>query len=369
MAYTVYMTGPEGRETAVAKEIGVTFCDVDGLEADTEYTFRLKASYGDWSAGGESVTVRTGAKRTGTVCRALLIGEINYSRPGMRTIDSVGDLKMLCEMLETVTDPEGNAYSVVRRTDLTKAGIRQAIRETFAGADKDDISLFFIATHGQNEPHGDPEKNGSLLAYNPETGIDELITDDELAAWLAAVPGKKIVLLEACSSGSNIYNEQEQAGYGLPRSDGALRRKGFTVLTSSAHMEDSYGYDQGEPLHTVFTYALTQGVGTEGAMPCDRNGDGLASAGELLAWIRAFRDPYIPGELQHAQMYPAWSEEPLFRRASVPPTPEPTPTPKPVPKTGDASLPALWFLCVLAGTAVLALILTAGAKPGRRRRH
>ena len=349
VVYSLYMTGPDGRETLLAEETEYLFFDADSLEPDTEYAFRLKASFGDWSAEGKTVTVRTEKERTGTVCRALLIGEVNYKSRYMQTVDSAGDLKLLSEMLGTVTDPEGNPYSVVRKTDLSKDEIRRAIRDAFAGADKDDVSLFFIATHGLNE--SDPEEAGSLTAYNPETNKDEYITDDELAEWLAEIPGKKIVFLEACSSGSNIYSADEQADYGLPRSEGALRRESFLVLTSSAHMEDSYAYDTAEPVHTLFTYGLTRGVGLSGKMPCDTDGDGLASADELLAWLRNYRDPYLPGAVQHAQMYPARSDDPLFRRLGDKPSPEPTetPAPKPVPKTGDEAPLALWALCVLAG--------------------
>lgn len=120
-------------------------------------------------------------------------------------------------------------------------------------------------------------------------------------------------------------------------------------------MEDSYAYDQSEPLHTLFTYGLTQGIGLSGKMPCDANGDGLASANELLAWLRDYRDPYLPGDRQHAQMYPARSDDPLFRRliAAPTPSPSPAPTPKPLQKTGDETPLALWVLFILAGACGL----------------
>ena len=172
-------------------------------------------------------------------------------------------------MLQTVTDPDGNPFSIVRKVDLSRDGIRQAIRDDFSGADDDDISLFFIATHGRNSASIDPEQAGSLTACNPETGMDEYITDDDLAKWLAAIPGKKII---------------------------------------------------------------------------------------LLAWLRDYRDPYLPGNRQHAQMYPARSNDPLFRRLGAAPTPAPfpAPTPKPLPKTGDEAPLALWMLFILAGVCGLA---------------
>ena len=63
VTYTLYGIGPDGTETVLAEDTVDTFFDLYGLNADTAYTFRLKASYGDWSADAGPVTVRTESEK------------------------------------------------------------------------------------------------------------------------------------------------------------------------------------------------------------------------------------------------------------------------------------------------------------------
>ena len=97
---------------------------------------------------------------------------------------------------------------------------------------------------------------------------------------------------------------------------GALRQSKFRVLTSSAHMEYSYGHTKPDFPHTLFTYGLTLAVGTSGPMPCDTNGDGQASLTELQRYITDFHDPEYLNETQHVQAYPAGSDYALFYRTA-----------------------------------------------------
>ena len=48
-------------------------------------------------------------------------------------------------------------------------------------------------------------------------------------------------------------------------------------------------------------------------MPCDTNGDGLASLRELADYVTDFRHPYFgDSTMQHVQAYPADSDYALF---------------------------------------------------------
>jgi opacity protein-like surface antigen len=344
--YTLFMTGPDGMETVVAEDLWDPFFDVTGLEPETAYAFRVSASYGEATVESASVTVTTQNYRTGTVCRALLIGEVTFGSDFEDCPDSIGDLNLFSSMLRHVTGPDGNPWSYVRMVDLTSSEIHQAIQTTFADADEDDISLFFIATHGCEE--GDEADIGGLYAYSRSYWKQDLIRDTTLAAWLSEVPGQVIVLLEACSSGSAIQDpdalnaaaanaavirafrnadrslalegeriffapEEEQTEGPVSRM-GALRQSKFRVLTSSAHLEYSYGYTEPDFPHTLFTYGLTLGVGLSGPMPCDTNGDGQASLAELQRYITDFHDPQYLNVTQHVQAYPANSDDALFYR-------------------------------------------------------
>lgn len=352
ISYKVYMTGPNGTETVLAQNIQETFYDVTGLQPETTYTFRVEASDGNTTASSAPVTVTTQNYRTGTVYRALLVGQSHFRLKVDECLDSIGDLSPISEMLRSVTGPQGGAYSYVRKADLSSEEVHRAIQTTFADADEDDVSLFFIASHGLMED--DDDYAGALLAYNRNTKSDEYIRDSELAEWLSEIPGEVVVILAACSSGSMIYDDSmssrgsdaldamnaaaisafrqkdealdlngdlwqfdedgnaEQAPQMIPRV-GALRKTKFHVITSSAHLEYSYAYSAVLNPHSKFTYGLTQGVGLSGAMPCDKNGDGLAAMNELAEYIDACDDPVNP-YIQHVQIYPANSDYALFFR-------------------------------------------------------
>ena len=117
---------------------------------------------------------------------------------------------------------------------------------------------------------------------------------------------------ERAAAQSDSAGSAEQAPQMIPRV-GALRKTKFHVITSSAHLEYSYAYSAVLNPHSKFTYGLTQGVGLSGAMPCDKNGDGLAAMNELAGYIDACDDPVNP-YIQHVQIYPANSDYALFFR-------------------------------------------------------
>ena len=354
--YTLYMTGPDGEEAVLAENIEENFYDATGLEPETAYTFRLTASYGENTVSGVPVTVTTQNYRTGTVYRALLVGQVHFQYASEECPDSIGDLNLMGNMLQHVEGPQGSAYSITRKTDLTVDQVHQAIQTTFADADEDDVSLFFIATHGLEDDYLEEEYIGALICYNPSTRRNEYIKDTTLAAWLSEIPGEVVVILEACSSGSAIYDsgEENASGNGVTLSAmnsaaisafqsadqtlslggvrlsfdeegnaveappmlriGGLRQTKFHVITSSAHLEYSYAMEEAPFPHTIFTYGFTQGIGLSGSMPCDTNRDDSASMRELVSYIGSFVDPYLPKYTQHVQAYPANSDYVLFFR-------------------------------------------------------
>ena len=107
-------------------------------------------------------------------------------------------------MLAAVTGPGENPYTVVRRRDIGYyKDVQLAIQSAFAGADEDDISLFFIASHGDRSSQN--MHAGEVLLAGPQ-GERDYITMAELAQFLGGVPGRVVVILESCGSGAAIYD-------------------------------------------------------------------------------------------------------------------------------------------------------------------
>ena len=156
--------------------------------------------------------------------RALLIGEKSFLRQNefyqlyLETANrNQGDVNNMKAMLSRVTGPTGGTYSVTTKIDATWAGIRNAIQSTFAGTTDDDVSLFFIASHGNSNGDGELEIAYSGRLDNQDDLEEYLqhsvLSFDTLASWLKTyVKGKVIVVLESCGAGSAIYDPDEENG-------------------------------------------------------------------------------------------------------------------------------------------------------------
>ena len=289
--------------------------------------------------------------------RALLIGEEHF--PAETCARNRGDVTRMNNMLNSIKGPAGGKYSVTCRYDLNLTGVRSAISNAFYGADDNDVSLFFIATHGDSSSNG---SDAGALALTGSTYEEQWLIFEDLANALKAVPGKVIVIVESCGSGAAIYapgisensaNALRNAAISLDNalidafssadpgirvrvSDSERRRriaKGqlapntgelrvenkFYVLTASRYHEDSYGFESYSDSYNYFTKWLTDGIGTSGRMPADANYDNETTLSELFNYISRVGDNYpfnfAEGTFyQHVQVYPKNSPYGLFRR-------------------------------------------------------
>lgn len=307
--------------------------------------------------------------------RALLIGEKTFLHLGDMETETVlrnaGDAGEMGKMLGRVYGPAGIRYTVTKKTDLSYGGILSAIQNTFEGSREQDVSLFFIATHGNTASDGDllmsftgdPNDEEAVAAFR----ANQFLSFETLASWLTTyVKGRVIVILESCGSGSAIYSADEpedgakgtlfagrdsaalravaaetqgddtafagravevfgKADPGITvmppegntspaggrKTTGSFRQPKFYVLAASAHGEDSYGYLNDapvSPLMNFFTLWLIQGIGRAGNSPADQiPKDGLLTLQELFVYIN--RNGRVNGQqIQHVQCYHQNSE-------------------------------------------------------------
>ena len=297
------------------------------------------------------VTVKSGTSGE-TVYRALLIGEENFSGQSVCTRNR-GDVTAMTNMLNSITGPAGGSFSIIKKYDLSASQVLSAVKNAFSGADDDDVSLFFIATHGDVDYTGD---YAGALAMSPSGSL--LLKN--LANALNAVPGKVIVVLESCGAGAAVYpNGGNSSNDGKALYEDVKRRatqfdeavirafsgadpgivvtlqpndvqantgefrvdNKFYVLTASRYQELSWGMESGksETSYNYFTMWLTQGIGTSGAMPADANSNNQTTLDELYRYISKVGDDYqfrtdSGVYYQHVQVYPADSDYVLFCR-------------------------------------------------------
>ncbi len=308
-----------------------------------------------------------------TEYRALLIGEKTFLRYDVfyedgveqRDYDTIdvlrnsNDVSKMAAMLGRVYGLEGTKYKAIRKINAGYYAIQSAIRTTFVDTMEQDVSIFFIASHGNSSGDGelempftgDPKNKADRDAHEAK----QYLSFETLASWLSVINGKVIVILESCGAGSSIYEEngtknrggktedemsedfvqaavkafakadpgiatgQEPEPNSNRKSTGDLRQPKFYVLAAAAHHEDSYGYSNtsSDPVN-LFTKWLIQGVGEVGNSPADNNPqNSILTLNELYQYVKNIGDNYKitinnVTYYQHVQVYPEGSDQAIF---------------------------------------------------------
>ena len=172
----------------------------------------------------------------GRVNRALLVG---CDRFLTQTDITPSSRNNVLRMADALSGGMLNMQTIVTREDgLSSASALVAlIRETFADADADDVSYFYISTHGL----WNTAVNGLMTLLLSDGESEEGITAYELRRVFDTIPGKKVLLLDACHSGAMIGKGVEKSFENLFAGDNyyvvcspAARRKAGTGRVKSA---------------------------------------------------------------------------------------------------------------------------------------
>ncbi len=225
--------------------------------------------------------------------RALIIGQ-NYSDTGSVLYGPDNDTRAMRYCLTEMTSTE---WTVTQKTNLTASGILNAIRSVFGSANENDVSLLYYSGHGTDE--------GSLI------GSDfKILTPLALRKWLDTIPGRKVVIVDACCSGMLISDDVSVATLHLSddfntsflsafqsSARGALNADCYFVATAAGprelSMEGTIYSGSSSKIMGFFTYALCQGLGWDGvtsrggAWLADTDGDRAVSIPEAAAYARS----------------------------------------------------------------------------------
>ena len=246
----------------------------------------------------------------GTTCRALVIGqtypdtEFSLKGPATDHAAVAGCLGCFGRTSYTVTTAE----------NLTSDGIISAVSTAFSGATKNDISLFFYAGHGM--------EGGYLLGS--ELG---LLEPARLRNALDSIPGRKVIIIDACYSGALIKTRggskdgKEAADEFTKtfiqafseRKRGVFTANDYYVIVACGEDEECregniYPGAYGSKQMGFFTYSLCRGLGWDGvysvagSMYADRNHDNAVTIDEAFQY--AYDYALSKNSNQHAMVYP-----------------------------------------------------------------
>lgn len=153
-------------------------------------------SVGDWS----DELAYTHQEAVGTY-RALLIGN-TYTGESNELPGCENDVDGMRTMLGRMT---ATPYSVTVKKNIRAEEILSSISSTFGNAGYNDVSLFYYSGHGANSlgTDGNPTSYHAALVGTFQT----YVSIARLKTELDKIPGKKVIIIDACHSGQFIARD------------------------------------------------------------------------------------------------------------------------------------------------------------------
>jgi hypothetical protein len=198
----------------------------------------------------------------------LAIGIGDYDK-APKLPNAADDARALAELFEKTSKPLFRSVHVRRLLDkeATRGAVLKGLRNLAKDATSRDVVIVFFAGHGKL----DDRKRLYLLAADTDPDPEELTTTgipaEELKRLVKDLPGRVLVLLDACHAGA--LGPIDRAAGGLTDDlvrDLVSEENGLAVLCSAMGREKSFEKDG----HGLFTRALLEALGGEGGK--DSNG-------------------------------------------------------------------------------------------------
>lgn len=232
------------------------------------------------------------------VTRCLLIGCDRFvSMPGTEpaSANNVDTMEaLLADFL-----PEGTEISRQVNGPGSVEGFGLLAADTFREAKQADTSLIYLSTHGVLKAEAEGQQMYLLLS-DGET--EEGLSPEELKNTLEKIPGRKILILDACHSGAVIGE-----GWDGPN---PFEGSGCLVLCSSSAQEDSWFWNTETDEYTgtgYFTAAMDRVLRASDPEQIDPDGSGEVTLKELTERLRGIHGAST------VCCWPEESEEKLFR--------------------------------------------------------
>lgn len=307
-------------------------------------------SVGDWS----DELAYTHQEAAGTY-RALLIGN-TYTGESNELPGCENDVDGMRTMLGRMT---ATPYSVTVKKNIRAEEILSSISSTFGNASYNDVSLFYYSGHGANSlgADGNPTSYHAALVGTFQT----YVSIARLKTELDKIPGKKVIIIDACHSGQfiardgavtqvsssafnsqvvNLFANDDQLSGDVSRTavvlaaDGSellseeapafidragetnFAKSGYYVITACRSEEKSVstGYDSNgdgkiDRYFGLFTYGLCYGNGWNlarnaaiSALNADLNKDSKVTLYEAYVYAKVMAQSHNPN--QTAQIWP-----------------------------------------------------------------
>ena len=241
------------------------------------------------------------AAPTGRVNRALLVGCDQFLSQQETTPSSYNNV---LSMAEALSDGTLALETLITRPDgLSASGdLAALVLDAFSDADEDDMSLFYLSTHGLWE-EGMSAGGVTLLLSDGER--ETAVTAHQLRTMFDQIRGQKVLIIDACHAGAML-------GKGVSAQlSNVFAGPDYMVVCSSGGAEDSWfwsGDINGERLAGAgyFSGALIRAISPAGGFAADDNRDGVITLTELRRTLLSTHG------ISTVRTYPEQSDYPIF---------------------------------------------------------
>lgn len=357
--YDVYISTTPGGTPKANGRVSNAYGYHNSAVLGRTYYYRVRPvrifSNGDVSVGDWSDELAYTHQETVGTYRALLIGN-TYTGESNELPGCDNDVDGMRTMLGRMT---ATPYSVTVKKNIRAEEILSSISSTFGNASYNDVSLFYYSGHGANSlgTDGNPTSYHAALVGTFQT----YVSIARLKTELDKIPGKKVIIIDACHSGqfiardgtatqvsSSAFNSQvvnlfanddqlsgdvsrtavvlaadgsellsEEAPAFIDRADDAnFAKSGYYVITACRSEEKSVstGYDSNgdgkiDRYFGLFTYGLCYGNGWNlarnsaiSSLNADLNKDSKVTLYEAYVYAKVMAQSHNPN--QTAQIWP-----------------------------------------------------------------
>lgn len=203
--YDVYISTTPGGTPKANGRVSNAYGYHNSAVLGRTYYYRVRPvrifSNGDVSVGDWSDELAYTHQETVGTYRALLIGN-TYTGESNELPGCENDVDGMRTMLGRMT---ATPYSVTVKKNIRAEEILSSISSTFGNASYNDVSLFYYSGHGANSvgADGNPTSYHAALVGTFQT----YVSIARLKTELDKIPGKKVIIIDACHSGQFIARD------------------------------------------------------------------------------------------------------------------------------------------------------------------
>lgn len=233
---------------------------------------------------------------------AVLIGVSEYKNPKLKLEWAKKDAIDLDVLLKAQGKAQGGKVfnkvvtKLIIDSNATEKGIKGGLTWLYRVVTENDFALFYYSGHGHKPYH-----NFHLIPVDGDiTDFDSVVStgvgSETLLKWIGSLPGKKIVILDACRSQSAFDGVVVSLG-GLENA--MAGNNGTVIFSSSASGELSFECRKEDMCENgYFTHILLRGLKGEAE---EDDPLGFIQANELRNWMEKEVEKFTKDKLERPQ--------------------------------------------------------------------